>query len=122
MIPSMTRVRARHRLLIAILLILGATPLWTVVTRADPGDIGFQATINNERSETLVIDRDSTGTLWATWVRGGRVYIARTTGSDTQWGAPFTPAVKGSTTLSSDDISSVVAFGPGKIGVMWSNQ
>src|SRR3954449_13571394 len=42
MIPSMTRVRARHRLLIAILLILGATPLWTVVARADPGDIGFE--------------------------------------------------------------------------------
>ncbi|MFL5642685.1 MAG: DNRLRE domain-containing protein [Chloroflexota bacterium] len=229
----MTRIRPRHRLLIAVLLVLGASPLWTLAARADPGDIGFQgpssagagtaptgqkpesklwyaggiwwsilytssghhierldrttdtwidtgvvvdtransradtlwdgqhlyiashvsstspatgypsrlyrytynasarsytldagfpATINNERSETLVIDRDSTGTLWATWVRGGRVYIARTTGSDTQWGAPFTPAVKGSTTLSSDDISSVVAFGPGHIGVMWSNQ
>jgi len=79
-------------------------------------------TINNERSESLVIDRDGTGTLWATWVRAGRVWVARTLGSDTQWSGPFTPAVKGSTTLSGDDISSVVAFGPGKIGVMWSNQ
>jgi hypothetical protein len=85
-------------------------------------DAGFPVTINDERSESLVIDRDGTGTLWATWVRGGRVWVARTLGSDTQWSAPFTPAVKGSTTLSSDDISSVIAFGPGKIGVMWSNQ
>src|SRR4029078_3250820 len=85
-------------------------------------DAGFPVTINDERSESLVIDRDGTGTLWATWVRGGRVWVARPLGSDTQWSAPFTPAVKGSTTLSSDDISSVIAFGPGKIGVMWSNQ
>jgi hypothetical protein len=85
-------------------------------------DAGFPVQINNDRSETLVIDKDSTGTIWATWVRGGRVYINRTVGSDTQWGTPFTPAVKGSTTLTSDDISSLVAFGPGKIGVMWSNQ
>ena len=31
------------------------------------------------------------------------------------------PPVQG-TSLASDDISSVIAFGPGKIGIMWSNQ
>ena len=77
-------------------------------------DAGFPVTINDDRSESLVIDRDGTGTLWATWVRAGRVWIARTLGSDTQWSAPFTPAVKGSTTLSSDDISSVIALRAGE--------
>ena len=40
-------------------------------------------TINSARSETLVIDKDSTGKLWATWEQGGQVWVNRTTGSDT---------------------------------------
>ena len=33
-------------------------------------DSGFPQQINNVRSESLVIDKDSTGRLWATWVQG----------------------------------------------------
>ena len=32
------------------------------------------------RSETLVIDKDSTGKLWATWEQGGRIWVNRTHG------------------------------------------
>ena len=31
-------------------------------------DTGFPVTINNYRTETLVLEKDSTGRLWATWV------------------------------------------------------
>ena len=84
-------------------------------------DAGFPVAINNMRSETLVIDRDTTGRLWATWIQSQKVYVNRTTGSDTTWGTPFVLPVAG-TSVDADDISSVIAFGPGRIGVMWSNQ
>src|SRR4029079_13819213 len=84
-------------------------------------DSGFPVQINNYRTETLVIDKDSTGVLWATWTQGNKVWVTHSSGSDTSWVTPFVPPVAG-TSLASDDISSVIAFGPGKIGVMWSNQ
>jgi Bacterial Ig-like domain len=83
-------------------------------------DGGFPATINSVRSETLVIDKDSTGKLWATWEQGGQVYVNRTTGSDASWGTPF--VLPGATGLNGDDISTLIAFGGNKLGVMWSNQ
>jgi PKD repeat protein len=85
-------------------------------------DAGFPTTINDYRSETLVIDKDSTGRLWATWVQGKSVYISHTTDGDRGWAAPFVLPVSGAAGLSSDDISSLVAFGGSKVGVMWSNQ
>ena len=84
-------------------------------------DSGFPVNINTAKTETLVIARDSTGTLWATWMLGNRIYVNHTTGSDTSWGTPYILPTAG-TTVSSDDISSVIAFGGNKIGVMWSNQ
>jgi len=87
-------------------------------------DAGFPATINNERLETLVLDKDSTGRLWATWVQGGSVWVSATvcnpTCNDASWGAPF--VMPGSVQVSADDISSVIAFGGNRIGVMWSNE
>jgi hypothetical protein len=84
-------------------------------------DPGYPAKLNASKSETLVIDKDSTGTLWATWTEGSRVYVAHTTGgNDAAWGAPYVVPGPG-TSLTSDDISSLVHFGS-KIGVMWSNQ
>jgi len=94
---------------------------YSSTTKSYTLDAGFPATINNVRSETLVIDKDSTGTLWATWIQSQKVFVNRTTGSDTAWGTPFTPNVAG-TSVAADDISAVVAFGPGNIGLMWSNQ
>jgi hypothetical protein len=85
-------------------------------------DAGFPVAINDTRSETLVIDKDSTGTLWATWAQSNRVYVNRTLGDDGTWGTPFVLPAAEAQDLVSDDISSVVAFGGGKIGVMWSNQ
>src|SRR5436190_3399739 len=85
-------------------------------------DAGFPGTITTVATETLVIDEDSTGTIWATWTQAKKVVVAHTTGSDLTWGVPFTPTLTGDTALNSDDISSVIAFGGNRVGVMWSNQ
>jgi Ca2+-binding RTX toxin-like protein len=86
-----------------------------------------QQPIDPQRAEALVIDRDSTGAIWATWVQqsGGqhRVFVKRTTGNcvsgaigNCAWDPPNQLAVVGA-----DDISSIVRFGGNKVGVMWSN-
>jgi hypothetical protein len=82
-------------------------------------DPGFPETINATSSETLVIDQDSTGRVWATWVQGGRVYVNRTLEGDTRWGTPFVLPAEGVDV--GPDISSVVAFGGDRIGVFWGN-
>jgi PKD repeat protein len=84
-------------------------------------DSGYPVDINTVKTETLVIDKDSTGTLWATWMLGNQIYVNHTTGSDNTWSTPRVVPGSG-TTVSSDDISSVIHFGGNKIGVMWSNQ
>jgi PKD repeat protein len=85
-------------------------------------DSGFPVNVNAAKTETLVIDKDSTGRLWATWTQASRVYVNHTTGgNDAAWGTPYVVPGAG-TTLTSDDISSLIHFGASKIGVMWSNQ
>jgi len=89
---------------------------------------GAPTVIDDQKSEILVIDRDSTGAIWATWVQengGGQhhVYVKRTDGNcilnfancTFAGGAVELPEV------SPDDISSVVRFGGNKVGVMWSD-
>jgi hypothetical protein len=95
---------------------------YDAATHAYALDPGFPVVINAAKSETLVIDKDSTGTLWATWTQGRRVYVNHSVGgNDALWGRPYVVPGAG-TTLSSDDVSSVIHFGATNIGVMWSNQ
>jgi hypothetical protein len=85
--------------------------------------------IDGQKSETLVIDRDSTGAIWATWVQatgGGQhqVYVRKTNGNCVAAFANCAFTVGPTVTLgdvSDDDISSVVRFGGNKVGVMWSD-
>jgi hypothetical protein len=91
----------------------------------DPGTKTYSlqsaSNINNYRVETLSIDKDSTGRVWATWQQGNRIYL-NVTGTDGRtWGTPF-PHPASLSNVSVDDSSAVIAFGPGKIGVMWSRQ
>ncbi|HWR66919.1 MAG TPA: hypothetical protein VN364_12450 [Bellilinea sp.] len=90
-----------------------------------PGPI---AVIWNGSVETVVIDQDTTGKLWATFTTFGpsglpSVYVAHSQGTPTNWlpanifVLPFASAAN----LTADDISTLVAYS-GKIGVMWSNQ
>jgi PKD repeat protein len=85
-------------------------------------DAGFPAQINNMKTETLVIDKDSTGKLWATWQQGNRIYLNRTlNGDDRTWGTPFAFS-SADANVTVDDNSAVVAFAGSKLGIMWSNQ
>ncbi|WP_246199656.1 DUF7594 domain-containing protein [Arthrobacter zhaoguopingii] len=77
--------------------------------------------INNQRVEALTIDKDTTGRIWATWQQGNRIYL-NVTGTDGKtWGSPFAHPASLSN-VSVDDTSALVAYGPGKMGLMWSRQ
>ncbi|HEX6885100.1 MAG TPA: IPT/TIG domain-containing protein, partial [Planctomycetota bacterium] len=85
-------------------------------------DAGFPVDITRGTAEALTIARDSTGRLWATWVESARVMVNHSLGNDAQWGTPFVlPLDPAATTVTSDDISAIIAFGT-RVGVMWSNQ
>jgi PKD repeat protein len=88
-------------------------------------DSGFPVAIHNFKVETMVIDKDTTGMLWATWVQNNQIHVSHTNGSDSSWVTPFVLPGPG-TTVVADDISSVIHFQQagqtGRIGVMWSNQ
>lgn len=103
---------------------------YSTATKTFKLDSGFPSVITGNSSESMTIDKDSTGTLWATWTQvsgssttgfTNAVYVNATNGSDTSWGTPFIIPVAGNRPAP-DDISSVVAYGKSKIGVMWSNQ
>lgn len=84
-------------------------------------DAGYPVQISNKESETLTLTKDSSGQLWATWVEGSKVMVNRSTSNDQTWGTPFQLPVQGAS-VSSDDISAIVAFGGNKVGILWSNQ
>ena len=84
-------------------------------------DTGFPAQLNNFKSVTLTIARDSTGKLWATWAGSSVIWVNRTLGDDRTWGTPFALPSPDANPVTSAEVSAVVAFGGNKIGVMWSN-
>ena len=51
----------------------------------------------------------------------GQVTINRTTGGDLFWGQPLALPAEGSH-VTVDDIATIVAYGPGKVGVLWGNR
>ncbi|HEU4918889.1 MAG TPA: PKD domain-containing protein [Candidatus Limnocylindrales bacterium] len=98
---------------------------YNTATKSYTLDSGFPVTIHTYRVEAMVIDKDSSGTLWATWTQNSKVMVSHSTGSDSSWVTPYVLPVPGST-VDPDDIASVVSFrpsgGPGQVGIVWSNQ
>jgi hypothetical protein len=99
-------------------------------TRSYTLDDGYPTQISNSSSESLTIDEDSRGVVWATWTQvtgspstgyTSSVYVNSTVGGDRTWGTAQVVPVTGASPAP-DDISAVVAFAKDKIGVMWSNQ
>ncbi|WP_217637078.1 PKD domain-containing protein [Geodermatophilus telluris] len=102
---------------------------YNAATKSFTLDAGFPATITTQSSESMTIDKDSTGKIWATWTQvsgnstsgyTSAVYVNSTTTSDSAWGTPFVLPVAGANPAP-DDISAVVSY-RGSIGVLWSNQ
>ena len=90
-------------------------------------DGGFPVTIAEGGTEAISLAKAEGGELWATYTQdtrdGGlrRVYVTHTVGGEaSNWVEPFVPPLRG-TTVSTDDVSAVVAFGT-KVGLMWGNQ
>jgi PKD repeat protein len=92
-------------------------------------DAGFPTIIADNSSESMTIDQDSTGAIWATWTQvsgsssegfTNTVYVNQSAPGGSSWLTPFVlPA--SNPHPAPDDISAVIAFGPNKIGVMWSD-
>jgi hypothetical protein len=74
--------------------------------------------INNMRTESLVIDKDTQGQLWATWQQGNQIFVNNTETDGRTWGTPF--ALPGGA-VSQDDTAGLIAF-RGRMGIMWSRQ
>jgi PKD repeat protein len=90
---------------------------------------GFPTQITNNSSESMTIDMDSLGGVWATWTQVGgnstsgftnTVYMNYSANRGATWNSPFVIPVA-SPNPAPDDISAVVAFGKQQIGVMWSD-
>ena len=94
-------------------------------------DTGFPLTLTSGAIETMVIDQDTLGRVWATWTTsngaGGRqVMVTRSDPGGTGFITPFVLPMPEASNLTSDDISTLAGFtlmdGVGKIGLLWSNQ
>jgi hypothetical protein len=82
----------------------------------------FPIRITDTGVDSMVLAQDTTGKLWTTYIASdGQVKVNRSTESDLLWGAPFDLPVPGSR-VTADDVADIVAFGPGRIGVMWSSR
>jgi hypothetical protein len=92
--------------------------------------LGMPVTVINGKPEALVLDKDSTGTLWLTYTAsngasGKSVYVAHTTINETTWGKPYVLPLADADNLNVDDISALVAYGNSDgryVGVLYSNQ
>lgn len=84
-------------------------------------DPDFPVRISDAGVDGIVVARDSVGILWVTFTQDSRVYVSRSTVNDAVWGAPVALPWPDAITTP-DDSAAVVAFGPGRIGVLWTNQ
>jgi hypothetical protein len=84
-------------------------------------DADFPVSIRDTGGSPAVIAVDSTGVLWVTYIADGRVWVSHSLETDAAWSEPI--GLPGdAATVDLIDVASVVSFGPGRIGVMWTNQ
>ncbi len=97
---------------------------YNATTKQYTKDIG-PVLIRNGGAETLVLGKDSFGVLWITYTQNSKVYVNHSRTSDADWdpaAAMVVPTPDSRwTSLSPDDISTLVAF-DGKIGILWNNE
>src|SRR5207253_3081528 len=82
-------------------------------------DAGFPLTIGQGQTEGVVIDRDSTGVVWATFVVNGKVKVTHTNGSDAVWVKPYLLPVGTAANVKPEpegDVSAIVHYGGTKTG------
>ena len=67
------------------------------------------------------IARDSTGRVWVTYVDQGRIMVTSSPDGLDEWAAARVLPAAGTTTVD-EDVARIAAYGPGRLGLMWSNQ
>src|SRR4051794_18350225 len=72
-------------------------------------------------TEAAVIDQDGQGRIWLTFTRDLKTWVTHSTTDTSTFAAPFVVPVPNADNVTSDDISTLVAF-DGRIGVLWSNE
>ena len=89
-------------------------------------DDGYPVTITEGGMEAITVARDSTGTLWASYMKDlgdglRRVQLIHTQDADdSRWVEPYAPPLRG-VKGNDDDVATVVAMGS-QVGLAWSNQ
>ncbi|MGP1675064.1 MAG: hypothetical protein ACTS8Z_07620, partial [Candidatus Limnocylindrales bacterium] len=84
-------------------------------------DPNFAVTVVATGVGSAVITRDGTGALWVAFTADNKVWVVHTLDHDANWSAPYVLPVANAS-VGPEDIASIVAFGPGRIGVIWSSQ
>ncbi|MCW3015607.1 MAG: OmpA protein [Solirubrobacterales bacterium] len=90
-------------------------------TKTYTTDAGYPIPLTSDGMESVVLDKDGAGRLWITYTQSQQVWLSHSTTDDATWTTPYVMPAPGATTLTPDDISSLVAYN-GHVGVMWSNQ
>lgn len=84
-------------------------------------DANFPVEVGPSGTPAAFIAVDSVGTAWVSYTDAGQIWLVSTIGDDARWGAPF-PLVLPGAIVDGDGIAAITAFGPGRVGVLWSNQ
>jgi hypothetical protein len=93
----------------------------------DPGsrsyqlDRGFPIRITAAGSQAFTIDKDDDGHFWVTYTDRQTVYAMHSLDTDRDWTEPFEIPVPEAHDITTDDISTVLAY-DGHVGIMWSDQ
>ncbi|MFN2540288.1 MAG: hypothetical protein ABR549_19335 [Mycobacteriales bacterium] len=83
---------------------------------------GYPVNLTTGGVKAIVVDKDSSGLLWATYTKSNRVWFLHSTTSDGTWTAPAVLPFASAANIGTDEISAVVAYDGDKLGLMWSNQ
>jgi hypothetical protein len=84
-------------------------------------DRNFPVTVIPSGTSAAVIAIDSLDTIWVAYQHDGKIWVTHSLEHDAHWSAPY-PLPVANATVDPKDLASIVAYGPGRIGVMWSNQ
>jgi hypothetical protein len=83
-------------------------------------DPGFPVTINPMGGSPAVITKDTSDVVWAAFTMGGKVLVSHTVDDDARW-TPPTALTAAEATVDPTDVAAITAFGPGRIGLVWTN-
>ena len=84
-------------------------------------DPDFPVTIRPTGASPAVLAKDSTGVLWVAYTADDKVWLSHTLEQATLWSPPVALTVP-EAAITPADVASVIAFGPGRIGVAWTSQ